>query len=73
MKKLLTLIPAICLTAWLGCGGGGTESFEQPSDGGNGDTNSSEQTNPEQGNTSKPVKDKGVIAVSYTHLRAHET
>ena len=66
MKKLLTLIPAICLTAWLGCGGGGTESFEQPSNGGNGDTNSSEQTNPEQGNTSKPAKDKGVIA--YTPL-----
>ena len=26
MKKLFTLIPAICLTAWLGCGGGGGDT-----------------------------------------------
>ena len=39
MKKLLTLLPVICLTAWLGCGGGtvygdtvysGTDAFVSP-------------------------------------------
>ena len=26
MKKFINLIPAICLTAWLGCGGGGGDT-----------------------------------------------
>ena len=49
MKKLLTLIPAICLTAWLGCGGG-TDSAENKGNGTDGN--------------SKPAESKGVIAYS---------
>ena len=50
MKKLLTLIPAICLTAWLGCGGGGTDSADNNSGGDSGN--------------GEPAKEKGVIAYS---------
>ena len=52
MRKLLTLIPAIWITAWLGCGGGGTDSPEK--------------TNTGDGGKGEPAKSKGVIA--YTPL-----
>ena len=52
MKKLLTLILAIWLTVWLGCGGS--------------DTDSPEQTNTGDGGKGEPAKSKGVIA--YTPL-----
>ena len=49
MKKFIKLIPAICLTAWLGCGGG-TDSVENKGKGTDGN--------------SKPAESKGVIAYS---------
>lgn len=52
MKKLLTLLPVICLTAWLGCGGGG------------GDATPSDKNNSGVGNQGKPTESKGVIAYS---------
>ena len=50
MKKFINLIPAICLTAWLGCDGGGTDSAENKGNGTDGN--------------SKPAESKGVIAYS---------
>ena len=50
MKKFIKLIPAICLTAWLGCGGGGTDSAKNKGNGTDGN--------------SKPAESKGVIAYS---------
>ena len=52
MKKLLTLLPVIYLTAWLGCGGGG------------GDATPSDKNNSGVGNQGKPTESKGVIAYS---------
>ena len=52
MKKLLTLLPVICLTAWFGCGGGG------------GDATPSDKNNSGVGNQGKPTESKGVIAYS---------
>ena len=52
MKKLLTLLPVICLTAWLGCGGGG------------GDATPSDKNNSGVGKQGKPNESKGVIAYS---------
>ena len=51
MKKLVRLFPAIFLTAWLGCGGGGTDSADNnnPGDG---------------GGKGEPAKEKGMIAYS---------
>jgi len=50
MKKFINLIPAICLTAWLGCGGGDTDSAANKGNGTDGN--------------SKPAESKGVIAYS---------
>ena len=52
MKKLLTLLSVICLTAWLGCGGGG------------GDATPSDKNNSGVGKQGKPNESKGVIAYS---------
>jgi ribose transport system substrate-binding protein len=52
MKKLLTLLPVICLTACIGCGGG--EGVATPSD----------NNNSGVGTQGKPTESKGVIAYS---------
>ena len=52
MKKLLTLLPVICLTVCIGCGGG--EGVATPSD----------NNNSGVGTQGKPTESKGVIAYS---------